>query len=899
MSGRKAKADRRRKSRSEAVQPHAQPNVVNPFVAFTLVIFFLSGIAGLGYQIVWARMFSVGLGHEMPSVFAVIVAFFGGLAIGAWALDGRVSRSRTPGRWYAGLEILIGAWALATIVLIPQLNSLIHELTGIAPSPTRHWLIAFGIPFFVLLPATIAMGATLPAMDRFVSALGRQGRTIGGLYAANTLGAAAGVLLSTFLIIPLVGFRMTIVLFALVNFFCAWAILRWPAEGEAERAPVIDPVEDNVAVWRLDMTLLLTGLLGIGYEIMGVRVIAQVVENTIYSYASALIVYLLFTAVGAAVYHRWARHSPFRPTMTMLMIGLATTCMMGIVMLSHADSIYSAVIMAGERGFGRGLLAEIMIATLVFALPTLLMGATFSHLAQAARREHGGVGRALGVNTIGGAIAPILFGVIMLPIYGALITLAVISLGYLLLIPELRQRRVLAAAMPIAMVFVLPPNLVLVTPPDGGSIRDYREGVMAAVSIVEDAGGGRQLKVNNLFHMGGTVGGFGERRMANIPMLLHPDPQRSLFLGIGTGITAGAATIYLSEPIRADSAPTSGNRRIDAVELVPEIVELMDHFGDHNYMLHDHPNVTMYVADARRFVRASRDSYDVIVADLYHPARDGTGALYTREHFAAIRKRLAPAGIFCQWLPLYQLDHEMLRLIVRTFLDVYPHAQAFIAHYNVHTPMLGLVGSKEPLMYAADWFEQRTRDTQIVQGLIAQQQALYDRFSLFGTYVADRQDLARLAGDGPLNTDDRPLVVFRAPRFIYVHQWQRHGRLMTLLNQATGDPRSLIEVDGDDVPAAAAAFIEELRSYQAARDLFLQGAVHQAEGRMDTAIEAFIESARRSRHFGTGYHTAHQFAMRLAGENPDAARAILERLRDADPSRPEAIRSLRQLPGGR
>jgi spermidine synthase len=863
-------------------------------IAVTLAIFFFSGIAGLGYQIVWARMFAVGLGHEMPSVFAVIVAFFGGLALGAWALDARVSRSRTPGRWYARLEILIGCWALLTIVLIPQLNALIHWLTGVAPSPLRHWSIAFGIPFLTLLPATVAMGATLPAMERFVSALSEQGRTIGGVYAANTLGAAAGVFLSTFLIIPLVGFRATVILFALVNFFCAWAILRWPAEGETERAQVHEPIEDNLPRWRLDITLALTGLLGIGYEIMGVRVMAQVLENTVYSYASALIVYLLFTALGAACYHRWARHAPFRPTLTLLMAGLATTCIMGTMILSVSSELYHALALgsapptAAGEGFMRGLLAEFSIAALVFALPTLLMGATFSHLAQAARHEYGGIGRALGVNTIGGAAAPILFGVLMLPLYGAKITLTVIPLDYLLLLPELRSQRVLVSAVPIglaALVF-FQTNLVLVTPPEGGRIVEYREGVMAAVSVVDDDRQNLYLKVNNLFHMGGSVGGFGERRMANIPLLLHPAPTRSLFLGIGTGITAGAATIY-------------PGLHIDGVELVPEIVELMHHFDQHNFRLGEHPNATMYVADARRFVRASRDRYDVIVADLYHPARDGTGALYTREHFAAIRDRLAPGGIVCQWLPLYQLDEDMLRLIIRTFFEVYPYGHGFIAHYNIHTPMLGLLGSMQPLTFPVDWFERRTDGALIAALRDRQQQALYDRFALFGTFVADRAELRRFAGDGPLNTDDRPLVVFRAPRFIYIHRWQRYGRLQTLLDGTQPNFDAIFTAADDRERTARDQFTADLARYVEARDLFLRGAIDQAEGRFEAAIAAYVESARRSRHFGTGYHTAHQIAMSMAQDNPDYARYILEQLRDADPTRPEAVRSLRQLPGGR
>ncbi len=154
--------------------------------AFLYFIFFLSGVAGLGYEIVWIRMFAVGLGHEFPSVLAVVAAFFGGFALGAWGLDGRVSRSRVPGRWYAALEIVIGTWGFASVALIPWANGQVALLTGPVPGPVRQWAIAFLVPLVVLLPATTAMGATLPAMDRFFSRLRADGHSIGGLYGANT-----------------------------------------------------------------------------------------------------------------------------------------------------------------------------------------------------------------------------------------------------------------------------------------------------------------------------------------------------------------------------------------------------------------------------------------------------------------------------------------------------------------------------------------------------------------------------------------------------------------------------------------------------------------------------------------------------------------------------------------
>src|SRR5436309_10883638 len=111
------------------------------FLLFAL--FFFSGSAGLGYQMVWSKMLATGLGHEMPAVLAVVCAFMGGMAIGACTLGGVVARSRRPAHWYAGLEILTGFWGLISSAVIPITNDSAVSLIGLEPSPLRHWGVAF------------------------------------------------------------------------------------------------------------------------------------------------------------------------------------------------------------------------------------------------------------------------------------------------------------------------------------------------------------------------------------------------------------------------------------------------------------------------------------------------------------------------------------------------------------------------------------------------------------------------------------------------------------------------------------------------------------------------------------------------------------------------------------
>lgn len=155
--------------------------------------------------------------------------------------------------------------------------------------------------------------------------------------------------------------------------------------------------------------------------------------------------------------------------------------------------------------------------------------------------------------------------------------------------------------------------------------------------------------------------------------LLHPAPKTALFLGVGTGSTFAAAA-------------THPGLEADGVELIPEIVPLLDYFEKSTGNLQQYTGLGIVVSDARRFVHVSQETYDVVIADLFHPARDGAGALYTVEHFTAIRGLLNSGGLFCQWLPLYQLDLDTRRVIVRTFLHVYPNGSAYLAHYSLRTP---------------------------------------------------------------------------------------------------------------------------------------------------------------------------------------------------------------------
>lgn len=842
------------------------------------VLFFLSGIAGLGYQIVWTRMFTVGLGHEIPSVLAVVAAFFAGLALGAAALDRRVSRSRVPGRWYAALETAIGLWALVTVALIPLANDRVAALIGVAPSPVKQWTVSFLVPLVALLPATAAMGATLPAMERLASRLRREGRTVGGLYAANTAGAVAGTLLGAHLLIPALGYPLSVAVLAAVNLACAAWMLAGPARGEDARPAVANPVPVDLPAARLRLTVFATGLLGIGYEVLAVRVLAQVLENTVFSFASSLSAYLVATAIGAALYQRFFPRGRYAVRLDWLLHGLAAACVLGIAVMFVSDAIYDRARAALGGGFAGSILAEIVVALCVFLLPATLMGATFSHLAQGLRAERGGVGAALALNTLGGAIAPVLFGVLLLSAAGAKFAILAVGIGYLALVPLVHLGRLAATSTVILVIALVPMSLLLVHTHAREVRVAAREGVLATAAVIAKPTRERVLSVNNHYQMGGTgPGEFLEKRQAHIPLLLHPSPQTALFLGLGTGITFAAA----------DAHP---GVVADGVELLPSVVALLPQFRSANRAALESDRLTVYTADARRFIRAGRRDYDVIVADLFHPSRDGSGSLYTVEHFRAARERLAPGGLFCQWLPLFQLDTGVLRLIVRSFLDAFPHAIGVFAYFNVDTPVLGLVGTESHLRIDPERIEERLRADALREPL--GRAGLRTAAQLLGVYAASRDELRAFAGDGPRNTDARPRVTFRAPRFAYLDREGGRHNLERLLEAFRPRAADLL---ADEAAVHDHSLRQRTDDYLAARDAFLRGSLLLEDARLEEALERFVRAAEKSAELRAAYDTAIEHLNERRALDPTGTRTLLQRLDRARPERPEAAAILRRM----
>ena len=564
-----------------------------------LALMGLSGFAGLGYQMVWTQQCALWLGFEAAAVLAVITAFFGGLALGAIGFGGRIERSTSPVRWYIASEAVIGLWGLALIVLMQPVGDAVEHWIGAEPTAWWQWAVTFGASFLLLLPATAAMGATLPAIERILGRRSRGSRgsrgpdgpgeggeaqrSIAGLYAANTLGAVLGVLLATFWLVPALGLVATAGVCVGMNAVCVIGAWKWLHAGrssaalhDAWRLPSGTSTHRSgpasarwPRAWALTL-LAVSGLLGIGYEVVVVRVLSQLNEDTVYTFALLLAVYLVGTSLGAAGYQRWWRRGGQRQEadrLSSLLPGvLGATCLIGLAALWAAPALKRGAMDALGTGFPAALSAEALLAVAAFGLPTLAMGAWFSHLSAQAMGQGLAFGRALAVNTLGAALAAPLFGVAITPWGGPKAALLLIAGGYLaaagagsktwrrwtttpattpattpMTAPTTAIATIAIATIALVVMAVFGPPLAFVDVPAGARLVSYAEGSMAAVSVVEDEAGVARLRINNRQQEGSSASLFVDGRQALLPVLMHPAPRRALFLGLGTGATSGVA----------------------------------------------------------------------------------------------------------------------------------------------------------------------------------------------------------------------------------------------------------------------------------------------------------------------------------------------------------------------
>jgi spermidine synthase len=667
-----------------------------PLLAALLLLFVGSGCSALIYEVVWLQLLQLVIGSSAVSLAVLLGTFMGGMCLGSLLLPRVLARRHHPLRAYAAIELGIAVLGVLAYLMVPLLGKMYAAIGGGGPiGMSARGMVAA----LCLLPPTLLMGATLPAIARWVEGTPEAVARLGLFYAGNIVGAVCGALLAGFYLLRVHDMLVATLVAAAINVTVAGvaAVLARsaPAGGVGDAAPA-RPAR-SPGSWAVYVAIGLSGASALGAEVVWMRVLALLLGGTTYTFSIIVAVFLVGLGIGSAAGAALARSTP-RPRVAFgicqlgLVVGIAWTAHM----LARSLPFWPMVPWLSPSPW-LTLQLDLVKTALAILPPALLWGASFP-LALAAAASPGQdtarlVGGVYAANTLGAILGATAFSLVVIGEMGTrnaeqlLIALAALA-AILALGPPLRAARSAAApvglAAGVALAGVLAWRVADIPP----SVIGYGRFLpyMTSYGLPEFlyAGEGRNSsiavsvfpdgKLN--FHVSGKVEASTDledmrlqRLLGHLPALAHPEPRSVLVVGFGAGVTAGTFLMYPSV------------ERVVIVEIEPLIPRVVgEYFGAANHFVLQNPRVQVVYDDARHYLLTTDETFDVITSDPIHPWMKGSAALYTREYFELVKRRLRPGGVVTQWVPLYESTSDVVRSELATFFEAFPNGSAWTNH---------------------------------------------------------------------------------------------------------------------------------------------------------------------------------------------------------------------------
>lgn len=750
---------------------------------FLFLAFFLSGMSGLMYQIVWVRMLTRYLGSTTSATSTVLCVFMGGLALGAFLGGKMADRIRTSLIGYVILEIAIAFTALlSSFAIIAGIGGIYINFYYFFGN-NYLYLTAARIIFsiFCLLPPTIFMGATLPILVAFVThrkfyfqyGLGR-------LYSVNTFGAVLGVLITGFFLIGVFGEKTSLLIAALLNLIAAAIAYKLEvnlkSDGEilqassqsVEEAPVPPEYPLRIRFWSR-ITIFVSGFTALAYEILWVRLLVLPLRTSIYAFSSMLGLFLIGIAFGSWLSTRFPI-SKDRPVSMFgiieVLIGFLTLA--GMLVFSSFGQI--------TKGFNSSFYLGAMTC-LVMVLPVAVaFGWQFPVAVRCCISDSTAPGKETGwaysANTLGSILGSITAGFILIPSIGTAMSMIMLGFlniilgGILLWISPSKERgklprvAIILAACFAVMVFKVdnPYKKVMLE-----KVYTYLGSDAQMYALYEGVTGttvpagsnksplARQLFVNGT---GMTILVSETKLMAHLPMALVSDPRRVLVVCFGMGTTVRSASRFPAPQIH-----------IDAVDIVPRVFDCFGYFHNDAEKVKAQQNVDLYAEDGRNFLLVRKSLYDVITIDPAPPIYSaGTVNLYTREFLELCKSRIDKNGVVCLWLP-HGPSSELL-MIMKTFVNVFPGASLW---GGFDSPGFFLIGGHQSFGQTKKSIEKLAKRLSAIQDLSEWREYYKDEDLLKNLYLLGSDDLFKLLINIPEVTDDHPYTEFPLWRGVLTH----------------------------------------------------------------------------------------------------------------------------------
>jgi spermidine synthase len=784
-------------------------------LVIAFLCFFLSGAAGLIYEVVWTRMLTQIFGNTTYAIATVLAAFMAGLALGSYLFGRIADRGKNSFLLYGVLEAGVGLYGIAVPWLFLVGRHIYIPLYHLNESvPFVFNLMLFFLSFVLLVLPTMLMGATLPVLSRFfVRSYAQVGRRVGDLYGTNTLGAVLGCAVSGYYLIPSYGMRRTVFIAAGLNLTIALVIfivdrLRdkgavvAPAPVAEEAAPSGELAAERSSLdWILLAAFGFSGMAALVYENAWTRALTLVIGSSIYSFTTMLVTFLIGLALGGFLYGRLFGDREVRlTTFGVIEILVGLTALATIPLFGKLPLIFLRLMLGFGDSFKLFLAIQVFTSALVMFLPTLLLGMTFPLVArlftQSVYRVGSSVGTSYAANTLGAIIGAFAGGFIFIPFIGvqnSIILAVVLNLliGWMLMVADPR----LSNAPRVAIGATVLAGIVLIyvgTPAWDRSVmtsgvtvysdryenlhtdslraeemrRDdilfYKEGLTATVSVHQSAGSEYKYFRTNGKIDGSYGDALSQLMTGYIPMLFRPQGgERAAVIGLGTGMTTRAVSSF---PIK----------EVEVLEIEPAMRQATTFFNDKNGKILENPKVHLIPTDGRNYILATPKKYDVIAAEPSNPWIAGIANLYTREFYSVIKSKLQPDGVFAQWFHNYSMSPDDFKMVFHTFTDAFP----YVTVWGMKESDFLMVGTmKEQVFRYPELKEVYAKNETLKSDF--EDLGLSDPYAVLGFYRMGRQGAVAFAEGASFNTDDGAQLEFSAPKSLGRATSELNRKLMT------------------------------------------------------------------------------------------------------------------------
>jgi spermidine synthase len=762
------------------------------FLPLLLLLSAASGCAALIYEVVWYQLLQLAIGSTAVSIGVLLATFMGGLCIGSIGLP-RLKTSRHPLQIYARLEMGIAACGILVLILLPLVDRAYiagaqHGMPGM--------LLRGLICAILMLPPTILMGASLPAIVRWIKSTPRGVSWWGLLYGANTAGAVFGCLLAGFYLLRIYDTIVATIVAALINLTVAAISSRLAQKASADISPEESAqrsTDDDAGLWQIYVTIAISGACALGAEVIWTRLLGMLLGATVYVFSIILAVFLIGLAVGSTA-ASWLIENIKRPLSARLALGWCQILLtLGIAWTAYmiADSLpYWPINPLLTTSPWYTFQVDLMRCLWAILPPTLLWGASFP-LALAAAANHGqDAGRVVGgvyaANTFGSIAGALLVSLALIPWIGTqqsqrlLLVLSGVS-ALFVLFPYFWKQKSAALAAALAASMGLTGVLAWKLDPIPGELIAYGrrmaiyagqsrvlytvEGRNSSAAITQWRDGAYEIDVNG--HVEATTEPYDmklQRMVGHLPALLHPNPRSVLGIGFGAGVSAGTFTTY------------PGIQKITICEIEPVIPPTSTrYFSRQDYDVMHNPRTHIVFDDARHYILTTTDKFDVIASDPLDVFVKGTAAIYSKEYFEAVKVHLNPGGLFTLYVPLYESDVETIKSEFATFFDVFPGATIWINTRDGRGYDMVFLGQDGPLKINVDALQQRLERPDyapVAESL--REIEIATSADLLTTFIAQRSDLANWFAGAELNRD-------RDLRLQYLAGWGINSSMEDLL----------------------------------------------------------------------------------------------------------------------